>query len=629
MNELNSALSPVILLSVFAGVIFIGTILYLYIFSFTKNKLYLSISLLGFLGASFIFCEVIVIGSGILVMPDLGFSFHRFQAIAAAFFLGGLPYFVYHLIMPQGKAATLIKILGYLGTVLAAVFILSAFICPRLFLLQKTSEAEYTHLWNIGRGIPGALYKIRDLLIAVWACLCAFFLAIDVFTGHRSRHIFYAFIGALIAIFSGVLDVVLASWERAEGLYSIRIFSFFSIGITVFITLSMVGVMRFFVNQTRGIEKAMKLQSLGTLAGGIAHDFNNTLTRIVGNISLLSEYFPRESDQYSAFHDIEAAAYKARALTEQLLTFSKGGDPVRKITSTSGLISETANFMMAGSGINLNFDISKGLWHVNADEGQISQVLQNIIINAKQALQDKGTIKISAENIPNFRIPGSGKSGGSFVCIQITDNGPGIPRKYLRHIFDPYFTTKENGSGLGLYICYSIISKHNGTIEVDSDQERGTTFRIYLPATPEKIPEPEKGIIHDCCPGRKVLVLEDDPGIRVVTGKMLKKLDIDFEMTSDGEETLEVFRRCLESDDEYKVVILDLTIIGGMGGKETAEKILELAPETKIIISSGYSNDPVMSEYEKYGIYAVIKKPYRLQDLEAAIVSAFRLVEKN
>lgn len=629
MNELKSALSPVILLSVFAGIIFIGTILYLYVFSITKRKLYLSISLMGFLGVSFISCEVIVIVSGILGMPDMGFFFHRLQALAAAFFLGGLPCFVYYLIMPQGKQALVIKILGYSGTVIAVAFLLAAFIYPSGFLLQKTSVSQYTHLWNIGRGIPGALYKIRDLLIAVWASVCAVFLAYNVFTGHRSRHIIYAFTGALIAIFSGVFDVILASREKAEGLFSIRIFSFFSIGMTVFIMLSMIGVMKFFINQTRGIEKAMKLQSLGTLAGGIAHDFNNTLTRIVGNISLLSDEYPKGSEQFTAFRDIESAAYKARTLTEQLLTFSKGGEPVRQITSTSNLIKETASFMMAGSGIDLKFDLADKLWHVDADAGQISQVLQNIVINAKQALKDKGRIIVKAENVPNFQLRGTAKTKGPFVCIEIADNGPGIPGKYLRHIFDPYFTTKEAGSGLGLYICYSIINKHSGSIEVDSDHENGTKFRIYLPATPEKESEPDTGNQYECCGGKKILILEDNADIRMVIRKMLDKIGINCELTAEGSETLEAFKKSRTNKNNYKVVMVDLTIIGGMGGKETAEKILAISPDTKIIISSGYSNDPVMSEYRKYGFHAVIKKPYRLQELERVIFSAFKDSENH
>lgn len=364
---------------------------------------------------------------------------------------------------------------------------------------------------------------------------------------------------------------------------------------------------------------AKKLESIGLLAGGIAHDFNNILTGILGMISLAKIYATDNDDLYDKLFMAEKATLKAKDLTGQLLTFSKGGLPVKKSTSIETLLIDSTNFISSGSNVKCNFFIDEDLYNVEVDEGQINQVINNIIINAIQAMPDGGNINIKAQN---YTVTNKEKSlllkNGNYVKISITDQGMGIPQDMLNKIFDPYFTTKKTGSGLGLATSYSIIRKHEGAILAESEVNVGTTFYIYLPATIKK--EISKNHLD---PGKKkrggkILVMDDDKCVLDVTKAILRSFSFEVDFATNGLETIEKYKESLRGN-KYDVVIIDLTIPGGMGGEETIKRLLEIDPNVKAIVSSGYSNAPIMSRYMDFGFKGVVAKPYIAGELIEAI----------
>jgi PAS domain S-box-containing protein len=366
-----------------------------------------------------------------------------------------------------------------------------------------------------------------------------------------------------------------------------------------------------------------KLESVGVLAGGIAHDFNNILSVILGNISLAKMYVKQDDEKLQKrFADAEQAVLRAKDLTQQLLTFSRGGSPVKKTSAIQSVLKASCRFAVTGSNIQCEFDLPNDLLPVDIDAGQINQVINNLIINAQQAMPEGGTIHVKAENmISSEKMAKQGlvMNKGEYVRIAIRDSGVGIPAENLGKIFDPYFTTKEQGSGLGLATSHSIVKKHGGYITMESMQGKGTTFYIYLPASPRS-EEPRQTDGKLTFPGKgKILIMDDEDMIREITGELLQNLGYQVEFAENGNEAIDLYGEAQNLGKPFDAVILDLTVPGGMGGKETIKGLLEIDPGVKAIVSSGYSNDPIMAEFEEYGFHGVIIKPYRLTELSETL----------
>ncbi len=372
------------------------------------------------------------------------------------------------------------------------------------------------------------------------------------------------------------------------------------------------------VRMEREIIKAQQLESLGLLAGGIAHDFNNILTGILGYISLAKLKCTMDDSAYKHLDSAESALFQAKDLTQQLLTFAKGGMPVKETVSISELLVKTASFALRGSNIKGEFEIAEDLWPAEVDTGQINQVINNLVINAIQAMPEGGVLRLTAENVWDPGKVTPHLKPGKYIKITVEDQGIGIPDDYLNRIFDPYFTTKREGNGLGLAIVHSIIEKHNGYIFVESEIGKGTVFTIYLPAAeqePVSSPKQEPSGVPGPLVGARVLVMDDEKTVREVAVQMLEQIGCEAVAVEDGAALLKAYKEAMDSGRPFDAVIMDLTIPGGMGGRETIDHLLAMDPGAKAIVSSGYSNDPIVAEYKKNGFREVIPKPYRLRDL--------------
>jgi len=362
--------------------------------------------------------------------------------------------------------------------------------------------------------------------------------------------------------------------------------------------------------------KAEKLESLGVAAGGIAHDFNNLLTAIIGNLSLSLITVPADDDMYERLSAAKKASLRAQELAQQLLTFAKGGAPIKKTASIGTLIHDTVTFSIRGSSIRADFDTADDLWPVEVDSGQISQVVNNLAINAEQAMPSGGTLVVKCENffLAEENAALSPLRVGKYVKISVRDEGIGIPEEYLKKIFDPYFTTKPKGSGLGLATSYSIVKNHDGLITVESKVGAGSLFSIYLPATDKQVAY-ERGRSEPAKGKGRILALDDEEAICELVKAALTPLGYDVTTVQDGLSAIDVYKKALMDDRRFDAVISDLTIPGGMGGAECIKRLVELDPGVKAIVSSGYAMDPVMSRYREYGFCACIAKPYEVSDL--------------
>jgi PAS domain S-box-containing protein len=367
------------------------------------------------------------------------------------------------------------------------------------------------------------------------------------------------------------------------------------------------------------LQKAQKLESIGILAGGIAHDFNNILTGIIGNLSL-AELYLDDNDTKAIQERIELATegcIRAGDLTQQLLTFSKGGSPIKKVVNIKELLEKATSFAIHGTKVQSLLSFEPELYSVEADEGQLNQVVNNLIINATQAMPDGGRVFVVADNLyissANLQL-----NEGFYVRIKITDEGVGIPKEYLEQIFDPFFTTKEYGSGLGLATSFSIIKRHEGQIDVESTVDEGTTFTIYLPATTEQVTEVFQAKQSMYKGVGRVLVLDDDVAILELLEKALIKMGFDVVVKTSGNEVISLFREAEESNP-FTLVILDLTVPGEKGGVEVIKELKEINPSVKAIVSSGYSNVAAISKYKSFGFMARIIKPFTAKQLSAVI----------
>jgi len=365
--------------------------------------------------------------------------------------------------------------------------------------------------------------------------------------------------------------------------------------------------------------KTKKLESLGILAGGIAHDFNNMLTAVLGNIQLAMSHIKNQSEPvYEKLAEAEKAAILAKSLTMKLLTFSKGGEPVKKLVSVEQLIEDSIFLSTSGSNTVCETNLSPDLLPVMADAQQITQVLQNIIINAKQAMPEGGKIMVKASNVDLTSRDNLPLEKGKYVKIEIRDEGEGIPEENLSKIFDPYFSTRKDGSGLGLATAYSIMKKHGGHITVMSKVGIGSTFTIYIPAAPvsktlaSKNDERKTNGNHQRI---KILVMDDQKYVRNTIKTMLSLHNYEVVTAENGYQVIELYRKALMNEKPFDVVLLDLTVPGGYGGKETLRELLKIDPAVRAVALSGYSNDPAMAVYRIYGFKASISKPFDIDEL--------------
>jgi PAS domain S-box-containing protein len=367
--------------------------------------------------------------------------------------------------------------------------------------------------------------------------------------------------------------------------------------------------------------RIQKLESVGILAGGIAHDFNNILTAVMNNLSLARLAVDKREKLLERLDSTEKAILRARELTGQLLTFAKGGAPLKKVTAIADLLRDSAEFNLRGSNVAATFQIEEHLWPVEVDSAQMHQVFDNLIINAAQAMPDGGTLVVGLGNCEVGEGEGGAVKPGNYLRATITDTGVGIDEANLTIIFDPYFSTKPTGSGLGLATVHSIVSRHGGFLLVDSRLGEGTVFTIYLPALkvevvgPLPLPEETGEVAVGEHRGGRILIMDDDPEIRELLSELLSQEGYRPVAVAEGREAVREYSDSMARGERYGCLIMDLTIPGGMGGREAMARILEVDPGARAIVSSGYCNDPVMADFAGHGFLGRVAKPYQLEEL--------------
>lgn len=623
----NMFLAPIVIAGICAGVLMVGIVLFITIYWSSGDKLHLAILLIAICGLVFIAAEIGMATCYLLDYPSIGRQMHRIQGLATLSFLFCVPYFLYNLADLNMAWKQFNRYLPAAGLAACLCIGALAFIAPDLFISMNEPRGTMLNLrWGAMRGEAGILYRARDAAISIIMLYVLVCMVFDIAVHRRFRYLAFPVAGSVLFVLLGYYEYLIVYRMIDERYFLHGNYCYTIGGITVFISLSMAGILRMFIDQTRSVEKAMKIESLGIFAGGIAHDFNNLLTAIIGNISLarLSCIEDNRDEVIELLGETERAAERTRDLTRQLLTFSSGGAPVRDVTSIKDVLIDTARFITSGSLTRCEFNMADDLKNANVDRNQISQMIQNIILNGVQAMPGGGTITISAENVRLKRGRPVPDRDGDWIKITIQDTGSGIPKKNIERIFDPYFTTKELGNGLGLTIAYSIVKKHNGHISVRSKEGEGTSFEIYLPSSDRPVSDSSSGTAVEPAAGGTVILMDDEKLILDVGERMLKKLGFRVHRVREGAEAIAAYGELSNAGVPVACVIMDLSVPGGMGGKDAVRELKKKYPGSRVIASSGYSNDPVMARFGAYGFDGIIIKPYRLKELRESLTSVFR-----
>jgi signal transduction histidine kinase/ActR/RegA family two-component response regulator len=372
-----------------------------------------------------------------------------------------------------------------------------------------------------------------------------------------------------------------------------------------------------------------KLESTGVLAGGIAHDFNNLLTVMLVNLDLAPKLAPLNEEVAQCLKEARNAALLGHTLTQQLITFAKGGAPVRKLIPLSPLIQNSIRLALSGSRVRCDYSLAEDLWPAEVDEGQIGQVIRNVALNAREAMPEGGVMIARAENVVLRGHDPVSLPPGDYVRVELIDQGGGMAKEMLTKIFDPYFSTKQRGDqkgmGLGLTICHTILQKHGGAIAVESKLGVGSTFHLYLPATQKPIGNQVAPVPKTLPQHGKILVMDDEEGVRKAVGRALRCLGLEVELAEDGQRAIEVYHQALRQGKSFDMVILDLTVHGGVGGQEAMQNLLKLDPAVKAVVMSGYADNPVVLKPEHYGFKGFLPKPFetaKLEELLARVLGA-------
>lgn len=367
------------------------------------------------------------------------------------------------------------------------------------------------------------------------------------------------------------------------------------------------------------LQNAAKMESVGILAGGIAHDFNNILTAVLSNLTLLQLDLAGMPEAATLLDEAVRATKRAGELTLQLLTFAKGGDPVRTAVHLNEVIQEAATFALRGSSVKCVFEMAPDLRAASVDRAQISQVIRNLVLNATQAMPEGGAIRIATSNERIAAVAHPVLAEGEYVRVTVADTGTGIAPENMGKIFEPYFTTRAQGHGLGLATVFSIVKRHQGHIEVSSVPAKGSVFSIWLPVAPAPRQEPPKKPATSIAQGKRVLFMDDEAPILKMAEKLMNRLGLEFVSAADGKEAIERYRSAKDSGRPFDLVVMDLTIPGGMGGKEAISILRQIDPGVRAIVSSGYSSDLAMSDFRKHGFRGMVAKPYDITVLSSVI----------
>ncbi|HNW28931.1 MAG TPA: ATP-binding protein [Spirochaetota bacterium] len=594
-----------------------------YTFLKSRERLHLASVVICLLALLFVLSEAIILYSGWIEDVRLGMWFHRLEQLSLVWYAFAIPFFIIYMLDNNRTQTRVNAILTGLGLVFSLAVTITAFTDPDIFVSQTLHRQTWlTHHGHYGRGEMGPLSSIKDYILMAMMLYLIVSFSIYLYIHRNLTYLIYVLGGSILCMV-GAIDDLYYIYHRTHIILSDLFFSRFSLGLTLFVMLSIIGFMRKYLDQTRALEKVAQIQSLGILAGGIAHDFNNLLTAVIGNLSL-ARLKSKEGDAEQAgllIREAEEASLRARDLTRQLLAFSKGGSPLKEVTSIEDIVRDTALFVASGSDVTCEFNFGENLMNVSIDVNQISQVIQNIVLNAIQAMPKGGRIVISAENVNLFKRDLKSGRRGKFVKLSIRDTGPGIPKKIIDRIFDPYFSTKESGSGLGLTLSLSIIQNHNGFINVSSREGSGTLFELFLPATGDAPARKSSAAAQPSALAGSLLIMDDDASVLTVATKMLEHMGFTVTQALNGQQAVELYKNALGEGRPYDCVILDLTIKGGTGGRETIAALKAINPDLKAIVSSGYSTDPVLSNFRDYGFAGVIGKPYRFDELRKALSS--------